>query len=76
MDELQLLNYLHTLLHNLGFDVAAAAVLYEARKRGYNTKRVLNPRRDEPYDVSVCLDGKEFTETIYPDGSIIVNYNS
>lgn len=76
MDELQLLNYLYTVLHNLGFDVAKAALLYEARKRGYNTKRVLNHRIDEPFDVFVCLDGKELTETIYPDGSIVVNYNS
>jgi hypothetical protein len=22
----------------------------------------------------VCLDGKVFTETVYPDGTIVINY--
>lgn len=72
MNQLQLINYLYVVAKNAGFDVASAALLYEARKRGYVTKNI--PRRDKPFTVPVCLDGKVFTETVYPDGSITITY--
>ena len=72
MNELQLLNYLYVVAKNAGLDITAAALLYEARKKGYTTKNI--PSRDKPFTVPVCLGGREFTETIYPDGSIVVNY--
>ena len=72
MNELQLLNYLYVVAKNAGFDVTAAALLYEARKKGYTTKNI--PSRDKPFTVPVCLEGKVFTETIYPDGSITIHY--
>lgn len=72
MNEIQLLNYLYVVAKNAGLDIAASALLYEARKRGYVTKNI--PSRDKPITVPVCLDGKVFTETLYPDGSIVINY--
>lgn len=72
MNELQLLNYLYAVAKNAGLDITASALLYEARKRGYVTKNI--PKRDKPFTVPVCLDGKAFTETVYPDGTIVINY--
>lgn len=72
MNEIQLLNYLYVVAKNAGLNLTASALLYEARKRGYTTKNI--PRKDKPFTVPVCLDGKVFTETVYPDGSITINY--
>ena len=72
MNELQLLNYLYAVAKNAGLDITASALLYEARKRGYVTKNI--PKRDKPFTVPVYLGGKVFTETVYPDGSITINY--
>ena len=72
MNELQLLNYLYAVAKNAGLDITASALLYEARKRGYVTKNI--PKRNKPFTVPVCLDDKVFTETVYPDGSIVINY--
>ena len=72
MNELQLLNYLYVVAKNEGLDITAAALLYEARKKGYTTKNI--PSRDKPFTVPVSFEGKVFTETVYPDGSITINY--